>query len=41
MELGRLTPILLPTVTAEWLTLLIRIRKVPGSNLGQGIGYPD
>jgi hypothetical protein len=24
-----------PNVMVEWLTLLLRIRKVPGSNLGQ------
>jgi hypothetical protein len=26
---------------AQWLTLLVRIRVVPGSNLGQETGYPD
>jgi hypothetical protein len=25
----------------EWLTFLIRIREVPGSNLGPQTGYPD
>jgi hypothetical protein len=25
----------------EWLTLLLRIREVPGSNLGQETAYPD
>jgi hypothetical protein len=28
-------------VVAEWLTLLFRIRKVPGSTLGLETGYPD
>jgi hypothetical protein len=25
----------------EWLTLLFRIREVPGLNFGPGTGYPD
>jgi hypothetical protein len=25
----------------EWLTLLLRIWEVPGSNLGQETGYPE
>jgi hypothetical protein len=28
-----------PNVVVEWLTLLLRIRQIPGSNLGPG--YPD
>jgi hypothetical protein len=31
----------LPTVVVEWLTLLLRIREVPGSNLGPETGYSD
>jgi hypothetical protein len=27
--------------SSEWLTLLLRIREVPGSNLGLETGYPD
>jgi hypothetical protein len=30
-----------PKVVIEWLTLLFRIPKVPGSNLGPEIDYPD
>jgi hypothetical protein len=30
-----------PIVVVEWLTLLLRIRKVPGLNLGSETGYPD
>jgi hypothetical protein len=30
-----------PHVAVEWLALLLRIRKVPGSNLGPEIGCPD
>jgi hypothetical protein len=30
-----------PKVLAEWLTLLLRIREIPGSNIGPEIGYPD
>jgi hypothetical protein len=30
-----------PNVMVEWLTLLFRIREVPGSNLGPETGYPD
>jgi hypothetical protein len=28
-------------VVVEWLTLLLRIQQVPGSNLGLETGYPD
>jgi hypothetical protein len=28
-------------VMVEWLTVLLRIRQVPGSYLGLEIGYPD
>jgi hypothetical protein len=28
-------------VMIEWLTILLRIREVPGSNFGQETGYPD
>jgi hypothetical protein len=28
-------------VVIEWLALLLRIREVPGSNLGPESGYPD
>jgi hypothetical protein len=30
-----------PNVVVEWLTLLLRIREVLGSNLGPDIGYTD
>jgi hypothetical protein len=30
-----------PNVMVEWLALLLRIREVPGSNLGPETGYPD
>jgi hypothetical protein len=30
-----------PNVVVEWLTLLLRIRKLSGSNLGPETGYPD
>jgi hypothetical protein len=30
-----------PNVVVEWLTLLLRIREAPGSNLGPEIGYSD
>jgi hypothetical protein len=30
-----------PNVVVKWLTLLLRIRKVPTSNLGIGTVYPD
>jgi len=30
-----------PNVVIEWLTILLRIREVPGSNLGPETGYPD
>jgi hypothetical protein len=30
-----------PNVVVKWLTLVLRIREVPGSNLGQQTGYPD
>jgi hypothetical protein len=33
--------IILPKYSVEWLTLLIRIREVTGSNLGPEIDYPD
>jgi hypothetical protein len=29
-----------PNVAVEWLTHLLRIRKVPGSNLGPETRYP-
>jgi hypothetical protein len=28
-------------VAVEWLTLLVRVREVPGSNLGPETGSPD
>jgi hypothetical protein len=28
-------------VVVEWLTLLIHIPEISGSNLGRDIGYPD
>jgi hypothetical protein len=31
----------LPNIVVEWLALLVRIREVPGSNLGLQTGYPD
>jgi hypothetical protein len=30
-----------PNVVIEWLTLLLRIREVPISNVGPETGYPD
>jgi hypothetical protein len=30
-----------PNVEVEWLTLLLRIREVRGSNLGPDSGYPE
>jgi hypothetical protein len=30
-----------PNVVVEWLTLLLLIREIPGSNLGPEIAYPD
>jgi hypothetical protein len=29
-----------PNVVVEWLTLLLRIREVPDSNMGLKTGYP-
>jgi hypothetical protein len=37
----RITLKVIHTVVVEWLALLLRIRKVPGSNLGLETGYPD
>jgi hypothetical protein len=31
--------VITPKVLVQWLTLLLRIRKVPGSNLGPETGY--
>jgi hypothetical protein len=31
----------LPNIVVEWLTLLLRIREVPGSNLGPQTGHTD
>jgi hypothetical protein len=28
-------------VVADWLTILLSIREVPGTNLGPEIGYPE
>jgi hypothetical protein len=28
-------------VVAEWLTLLLRVQEVPGSNFDPGTGYPE
>jgi hypothetical protein len=30
-----------PNVVVEWLTLLLRIGEVQGSNIGLKTGYPD
>jgi hypothetical protein len=30
-----------PNVVVEWPTILLRVREVPGSNLGPETGYPD
>jgi hypothetical protein len=30
-----------PNVVVEWLTLLLRIREISGSNFGPKTGYPD
>jgi hypothetical protein len=30
-----------PNVIVEWLTILLRIREVSGSNLGPETSYPD
>jgi hypothetical protein len=32
---------MLLNVAVEWITLLLRIREAPGSNLSPEIGYPD
>jgi hypothetical protein len=32
---------LVSNVVVKWLTLVLRIRDVPGSNLGPETGYPD
>jgi hypothetical protein len=32
---------IVPNVMVERLTILLRIREVPDSNLGPEIGYPD
>jgi hypothetical protein len=37
----QLQVIIEPNVVVEWLTFLLRIREVPGSNLGPELGYPD
>jgi hypothetical protein len=31
----------LPNVVVEWLAFLLRIREIPGSNLGPETGCPD
>jgi hypothetical protein len=36
-----ITLILSRKVVVEWLTTLIRIREVSGSNLGRVVGYPE
>jgi hypothetical protein len=33
--------IILPNIVVEWLTFLLRIREVSGSNLGPQTGYPN
>jgi hypothetical protein len=33
--------LILPNVPVEWLTFLLRIREVPGSNHSQETGYPE
>jgi hypothetical protein len=42
---GRIRAVILtyvrPSVAAEWLTLLLRIRELSGSNLSPETGYPD
>jgi hypothetical protein len=30
-----------PNLAAEWLALLLKIREVPGTNLGPQTDYPD
>jgi hypothetical protein len=30
-----------PNVVVKWVTLLLRIRKVPGSNFSPDTSYPD
>jgi hypothetical protein len=30
-----------PNIVVEWLTLLLHIREVPGSNLDLETGHPD
>jgi hypothetical protein len=30
-----------PIFVLEWLTFLLRVRDVPGSNLGPDTGYPE
>jgi hypothetical protein len=31
----------IPSVVVEWLTLLLRIREVPASDVGPETSYPD
>jgi hypothetical protein len=37
----RSSTFMITNVLVEWLTLLLTIREVPGSNLGRETGYPD
>jgi hypothetical protein len=30
-----------PNIVVEWLTLLLRIREIPVSNIGSKTGYAD
>jgi hypothetical protein len=32
---------MVPNVVVEWLTFLLRIKEIPGSNLGSETGNPD
>jgi hypothetical protein len=41
MEISHLTYIILPNIAAKYLAFLLCIREVPGSDVGQGVGYPD
>jgi hypothetical protein len=41
MTLGSSSMTQKPNFVVEWLTLLLHIREVPGSNLDQETGYSD
>jgi hypothetical protein len=41
LEIRQAQETVIPDVMVEWLALLLRIREVPGSNLGPETDYPD